>query len=91
MGQANHEGKIEALFRFIQRDFGLEHMDLTSIEETNLALRDDFRPTISIIVVGGTYRQCPAVFYTSSLTKLTSDQIDFLMHEEPRKVLILLR
>jgi len=82
------KGKIEALFRFIQRDFVLEHLDLTSIEEINLAFERWLQDYNFNHSHRGIHRQCPADLYTPSLRKLTSEQLEFiLVHEEPRKVL----
>jgi transposase len=86
--KARTKGKIEALFRFIQRDFVLEHLDLTSIEEINLAFERWLQDYNFNHSHRGIHRQCPADLYTPSLRKLTSEQLEFiLVHEEPRKVL----
>jgi len=86
--KARTKGKIEALFRFIQRDFVLEYLDLTSIGEINLAFErwlQDYNFNHSHRRI---HRQCPADLYTASLRKVTSEQLEFiLVHEEPRKVL----
>jgi putative transposase len=86
--KARTKGKIEALFRFIQRDFVLEHLDLTSIEEINGAFERWLQDYNFNHSHRGINRQCPADLYTPSLRKLTSEQLEFiLVHEEPRKVL----
>jgi transposase len=86
--KARTKGKIEALFRFIQRDFVLEHLDLTSIEEIHLAFEKWLQDYNFNHSHRGIHRQCPADLYTPSLRKLTSEQLEFiLVHEEPRKVL----
>jgi transposase len=86
--KARTKGKIEALFRFIQRDFVLEHLDLASIEEINLEFEKWLQDYNFNHSHRGIHRQCPADLYTPSLRKLTSEQLEFiLVHEEPRKVL----
>ncbi|MCI0410275.1 MAG: helix-turn-helix domain-containing protein [Acidobacteria bacterium] len=82
------KGKIERLFRFIQRDFVLEHLHLTSLDAINAAfgrwLQDyNFRHEHR-----GLDRECAAGLYVASPRKLTPEQLEFLLvHEEPRKVL----
>jgi transposase len=86
--KARTKGKIEALFRFIQRDFVLEHLELASIEEINKAFEGWLQDYNFSHSHKGIHRQCPADLYTPSLRKLTSDELEFiLVHEEPRKVL----
>jgi len=86
--KARTKGKIEALFRFIQRDFVLGHLDLTSIQEINLAFERWLQDYNFNHSHRGIHRQCPADLYTASLRKLISEQLEFiLVHEEPRKVL----
>jgi hypothetical protein len=86
--KARTKGKIEALFRFIQRDFVMEHLDLTSIEEINRAFERWLQDYNFNHSHKGINRQCPADLYTPSLRRLTSEELDFiLVHEEPRKVL----
>jgi len=86
--KARTKGKIEALFRFIQRDFVLEYLDLTSIEEINRAFGGWVQDYHFNHSHKGINRQCPADLYTPSLRRLTSEELDFiLVHEEPRKVL----
>jgi len=86
--KARTKGKIEALFRFIQRDFVMEHVDLASLEEINRAFErwlEDYNFNHSH---KGIHRQCPADLYTASLRKLIPTELEFiLVHEEPRKVL----
>jgi len=86
--KARTKGKIEALFRFIQRDFVLEHLELASIEEVNRAFEKWLQDYNFNHSHRGINRQCAADLYTPSLRKLTSEQLEFiLVHEEPRKVL----
>jgi putative transposase len=86
--KARTKGKIEALFRFIQRDFVLEHLDLTSIEEINGTFERWLQDYNFNHSHRGINRQCPAGLYMPSLRKLTSEQLEFiLVHEEPKKVL----
>ncbi len=82
------KGKIEGLFRFIQRDFVLENVHQTSIKDINEAFRqwlDDYNFNHEH---EGINKQCPADLYTASLRRLTREDLDFiLVHEEPRRVL----
>lgn len=86
--KARTKGKIEALFRFIQRDFVLEHLELASIEEVNRAFEKWLQDYNFNHSHRGINRQCASDLSTPSLRKLTSEQLEFiLVHEEPRKVL----
>jgi len=86
--KARTKGKIEALFRFIQRDFVLEHLELASIQEINKAFERWLQDYNFSHSHKGIHRHCPADLYTPSLRRLTSDELEFiLVHEEPRKVL----
>jgi hypothetical protein len=81
------KGKIEGLFRFIQRDFVLENVKLISIKEINEAFYrwlDNYNFNHHH---EGINKQCPADLYTPSLRKLTPEELEFiLVHEEPRRV-----
>jgi transposase InsO family protein len=82
------KGKIEGLFRFVQRDFVLENVHLTTIQEVNEAfLRwlDNYNFNHEH---EGINKQCPADLYTESLRRLSREELEFiLVHEEPRRVL----
>lgn len=86
--RAQTKGKIERLFRFIQRDFVMENLHLTSLEGINEAFQrwiEDYNFNHSN---KGLDRECAAGVYTASPRKLTSEELEFiLVHEEPRKVL----
>lgn len=85
--KARTKGKIEALFRFIQRDFVLENVKLTSIKEVNEAFSGWLNSYNFSHEHEGINMQCPADLYTHSLRKLTPDELEFiLIHEEPRRV-----
>lgn len=81
------KGKIEGLFRFIQRDFVLENVKLITIEEVNKSFSrwlDNYNFSHEH---EGINKQCPADLYTPSLRKLTPEELEFiLVHEEPRRV-----
>jgi transposase InsO family protein len=86
--RAQTKGKIERLFRFIQRDFVMENPHLTSLE----AINEGFQKWVEIYNFYHSNkaldRECAAGEYTPSLRKLTSEELEFiLVHEEPRKVL----
>ncbi len=85
--KAQTKGKIEALFKFIQRDFVLENRDLFTIKEVNEAFSkwlDDYNFNHEH---EGINKQCPADLYTPSLRQLTREELEFiLVHEEPRRV-----
>jgi len=82
------KGKIEALWRFVQRDFVMEHLESSSIEKLN----QDFSRWLEDYNFNhshkGIRRQYPADLYVASQRKLTADELEFiLVHEEPRKVM----
>lgn len=82
------KGKIEALWRFVQRDFVMEHLESSSIESLN----QDFANWLEDYNFNhshkGIRRQCPADLYVPSQRKLTPEELEFiLVHEEPRKVM----
>jgi transposase len=86
--KARTKGKIEAFWRFVQRDFVMEHIESPSIESLN----DDFGNWLEDFNFShshkGIMRQCPADLYVESQRKLTSEELEFiLVHEEPRKVM----
>jgi transposase InsO family protein len=82
------KGKIEGLFRFVQRDFVMENVHLSSLKEVNEAFSrwlDDYNFNHEH---EGINKQCPADLYTESLRRLTREELQFiLVHEEPRRVL----
>jgi transposase InsO family protein len=86
--RAQTKGKIERLFRFIQRDFVMENLHLTSLEAINEAFQrwiEDYNFNHSNKALD---RECAAGVYSASPRKLTSEELEFiLVHEEPRKVL----
>jgi len=86
--RAQTKGKIERLFRFIQRDFVMENLHLTSFEAINEAFQkwvENYNFNHSNRALD---RECAAGLYTPSLRRLTSEELEFiLVHEEPRKVL----
>lgn len=85
--RAQTKGKIEGLFRFIQRDFVLENVKLTSIEEVNKAFSQWLENYNFNHQHEGINKQCPADLYTASLRKLKPEELEFiLIHEEPRRV-----
>lgn len=86
--RAQTKGKIERLFRFIQRDFVMENLHLTSLEAINEAFQrwiEDYNFNHTNKALD---RECAAGVYSPSSRKLTSEELEFiLVHEEPRKVL----
>lgn len=86
--RAQTKGKIERLFRFIQRDFVMEHLHLTSLEAINEAFgrwieQYNFRHEHK-----GLDKECAAGLYVPSMRKVSPEELEFiLVHEEPRKVL----
>jgi transposase len=86
--RAQTKGKIERLFRFIQRDFVMENLHLTSLEAINEAFQrwiEDYNFNHSNKALN---RECAAGVYVPSLRRLTEEELEFiLVHEEPRKVL----
>lgn len=86
--RAQTKGKIERLFRFIQRDFVMEHLDLTSQEAINEAFRNWIEQYNFRHEHQGLDRDCPAGLYVPSPRKMSAEELEFiLVHEEPRKVL----
>lgn len=71
------KGKIKALFRLVQRDFVLVHLDLASIEEISKAFGEWLRGYHFGHSHKGVYQQCPTDLYTPSLKKLTSEELEF--------------
>jgi len=85
--KARTKGKIEALFRFIQRDFVLENVKLTSIKEVNEGFSEWLNNYNFSHEHEGINMQCPADLYTRSLRKLTPEELEFiLVYEEARRV-----
>jgi hypothetical protein len=86
--RAQTKGKIEGLFRFVQRDFVMENVDLTAIRDVNEAFWRWLDNYNFCHEHEGIRKQCPADLYTESLRRLTRDDLEFiLVHEEPRRVL----
>jgi len=86
--RAQTKGKIERLFRFIQRDFVLEHLDLTSLEAINEAFAKWVKAYNFQHEHKGLDQECPAGLYVPSTRKASREELEFiLVHEEPRKVL----
>lgn len=86
--KAQTKGKIERLFRFIQRDFVLEHLDLTSLEAINEAFGRWIEEYNFKHEHKGIDKECAAGLYVPSLRKVSREELEFiLVHEEPRKVL----
>lgn len=85
--KARTKGKIEGLFRFIQRDFVLENVKLTSIAEVNKSFSRWLESYNFSHEHEGINNQCPADLYVPSLRKLTPEELEFiLVHEEQRRV-----
>jgi transposase InsO family protein len=86
--RAQAKGKIERLFRFIQRDFVMENLHLTSLEAINVAFQrwiEDYNFNHSNKALD---RECAAGVYSASPRRLTTEELEFILaHEEPRKVL----
>lgn len=85
--RARTKGKIERLFRFIQQDFVLEHIERTSVAAVNTALAQ----WVEAYNFGHASRaldgEAPAAYYVPSPRKLRPEEIELLLlHEEPRKV-----
>jgi hypothetical protein len=81
------KGKVEALFRFIQRDFVLENVKISSIKEINEAFSRWLQNYNFNHEHEGINKQCPADLYTPSLRQLKPDELEFiLVYEEPRRV-----
>ena len=82
------KGKIEGLFRFVQRNFVLENVDRTEIREVFEAFgrwQENYNFNHEH---EGINKQCPADLYTHSLRRLSREDLEFiLVHEEPRRVL----
>ncbi len=86
--KAQTKGKIEGLFRFVQRDFVMEHLHLASIQEINQAFGEWLDDYNFCHEHEGIDKQCPADRYGESLRRLSRDELEFiLVHEEPRRVL----
>jgi len=85
--RARTKGKIERLFRFIQRDFVLEHLEATSVAAVNAA----FAQWLEAYNFGHASRaldgDAPAARYVPSSRRLQPAELELLLvHEEPRKV-----
>lgn len=85
--RARTKGKIERLFRFIQHDFVLEHIEQASVAAVNSA----FAQWVEAYNFGHASRaldgEAPAARYVSSPRKLRPEELELLLvHEEPRKV-----
>ena len=85
--RARTKGKIERLFRFIQRDFVLEHIERTSVA----AVATAFAQWVEAYNFGHASRaldgEAPAARYVPSARRLRPEELELLLvHEEPRKV-----
>lgn len=85
--RARTKGKIERLFRFIQRDFVLEALEAPSVAAVTTA----FAPWVEAYNFGHASRaldgEAPAAHYVPSARRLTAEDLELLLvHEEPRKV-----
>jgi len=65
--RARTKGKIEALFRFIQRDFVLENVKLASIKEVNEYFSRWLKHYNFSHEHEGINKQCPADLHTPDL------------------------
>lgn len=85
--RAQTKGKIEKLWQFIQRDFVMEKLHLTSAKEINKAFEQWLEDYNFSHNHKGLNKECPADVYIPSLRRLTSEELEFiLVHEEPRKI-----
>lgn len=85
--KAQTKGKIERLWEFIQRDFVMENLHLTSAKEINEAFGKWLEDYNFSHNHKGLNKECPADVYTPSTHRLTEEELEFiLVHEEPRKV-----
>jgi putative transposase len=81
------KGKIENQFRFVQRDFVLENLHHTSLEDLNAAWEKwmewyDWKHRHK-----GLNGDSPADHYVKSLRRPSPEELELLLlHEEPRKV-----
>ena len=81
------KGKIENQFRFVQRDFVLENLHHTCLEDLNAAWERwvewyDWKHRHK-----GLNGDSPADHYVKSLRRPTAEELELLLiHEEPRKV-----
>jgi putative transposase len=73
--KAQTKGKIEGLFRFVQRDFVLENVHLTSIKAVNEAFWRWLENYNFSHEHEGINKQCPADLYTESLRRLTKEEL----------------
>ncbi len=84
---ARTKGKIERLFRFIQRDFVLEHIERTSVAAVSTAFGqwiEDYNFGHASRALDG---EAPAARYVPSGRRLQPEELELLLvHEEPRKV-----
>lgn len=85
--RARTKGKIERLFRVLQQDFVLEHLEATSVAALNAA----FAQWVEAYNFGHASRaldgEAPAAHYVPSTRRLTPAELELLLvHEEPRKV-----
>ena len=95
--RARTKGKIERLFRFIQRDFVMENLHLTSFPpeadptRSEEAIHEAFQRWVEDYNFSHSNkaldRECGAGLYVPYLRKLTSEELGFiLVHEEFRKI-----
>lgn len=86
--RAQTKGKIENLWQFIQRDFVMENLHLTSNKEINKAFWKWLEAYNFSHNHKGLNKECPADVYVPSSRRLTEEELEFiLVHEESRKVL----
>lgn len=86
--KARTKGKLENNFRFVQRDFVLEHLDAVTLDTLNGAWGEWMGWYNWHHPHKGLNQECPADRYTPSLRRPTAEDLELLLiHEEPRKVL----
>ncbi len=85
--KARAKGKIENTFRFAQRDFVLEHLDVVNLEALNGAWGEWMQWYNWAHSHKGLHGDSPADCYTPSLRRPPAEELELLLiHEEPRKV-----
>jgi len=82
------KGKIENQFRFLQRDFVLENLHCSQLDDLNSAWSQWMQWYNWQHRHKGLQGDCPADRYVRSLRRPTPDDLDLLLiHEESRKVM----
>jgi len=80
------KGKIENQFRFVQRDFVLENLHHTSLDDLNGAGRNGWNGRIGSIGTKGSMGTVPLILH-EVLVLATAEELEVLLiHEDPRKV-----